>query len=34
MLARWIHEQTGLVVPELAAGDLPQRQDVPEPRLF
>ena len=34
VLAEWLHERTGIVVPELRAGMLPQREGVPEPRLF
>ena len=34
VLSRWLHEQTGIEVPELRAGDLPQSQDAPEMRLF
>ncbi len=34
MLSDWLEERTGLVLPELRAGDLPQREDAPELRLF
>lgn len=34
LLADWLHEQAGVTVPELAPGDLPQREEAPEMRLF
>lgn len=34
MLADWLHEQTGLVVPELAPGMLRKRPDAPQQALF
>lgn len=34
VLADHIHQETGTTIPELKAGDLPQREDAPEPRLF
>lgn len=33
-LSRWMYEQTGIVIPELQAGDLPRREDTVELRLF
>jgi hypothetical protein len=33
-LADFIEERTGIVVPELAPGMIPERSDSPEPRLF
>jgi hypothetical protein len=34
LLSRYVHEETGQVIRELQAGDLPQREDLPEMRLF
>ncbi len=34
VLSRWLHERTGLEIGELMPGDLPQREDAPEMRLF
>ena len=34
MLADFLRERVGLVVPELRPGDLPQREDAEHPRLF
>ena len=34
MLAAWIEQRTGLMVPELRAGMLGKRSDAPQPALF
>ncbi len=34
LLADYIERETGTTIPELKAGDLPQRPDAPQPRLF